>query len=91
MVFSELVREEAIEVLLCCADWRITHHGGATDDIAAGIVDDVASEAWLAAFSVVGGAEIITPGGPGGGSVTYLEAAALLRDGWCPGDPVVRL
>ncbi len=24
-------------------------------------------------------------------SVYWLEAAALLRDGWCPGDPVERL
>lgn len=24
-------------------------------------------------------------------SCSYLEAEALLRDGWCPGDPVERL
>lgn len=83
MRISEADREEAIEVLLCCADAWIRNTWEATYTISDGDVERIASESYRSVFRTASRRyddrdEI------------YLEAAALLRDGWSPGDPVVR-
>lgn len=50
-------------------------------DVEDGAALVVASEAWFEASGLL-------PGWDLRGAIGYLEAAALLRDGWNPGDPV---
>lgn len=75
-------REAAIHCLEQCASDRI---GGvrdtSTDDVESGAAFLAASCAWFEAASLLPGMELR-------GAIDYLEAAALLRDGWNPGDPV---
>lgn len=78
---SKKTRDEAIEALLCCASDRVVNRHTCTDDIVTGPTDYVANMAWLETYRVLSGGDI---------EDAYLEAAALLRDGWSPGDPVVR-
>lgn len=84
---AKSVRDEAIEALLSCADDRIGSGrdygviscdllGGDTDRLADAAYAAVAEAPWKSSPTMV---------------TEYLEAAALLRDGWCPGDPVVLL
>jgi hypothetical protein len=79
---SKKTREEAIEVLLCCADDRIKGKRTTTSDIGDGPSEWIASDAWTEAWTST---DYVT-----NSEFVYLEAAALLRDGWSPGDPVVR-
>lgn len=83
---SKRVREEAIEALLVCADDR--HMGGdlTTYDILGrgSRTHHVADRAW----SATGGRDLDRPWSGRDPQTRYLEAAALLRDGWSPGDPV---
>ncbi|MBP9863410.1 MAG: hypothetical protein KBD62_36025 [Kofleriaceae bacterium] len=75
-------REDAIEFALCAADCRIIDRGNAWTW---GERPDYQRDAELALFSTARVADRPLIGGMG-----WLEAAALLRDGWNPGDPVVR-
>ncbi len=72
-------RAAAIHCLEQCASDRI---GGVastcTHYVYDGHVSDIASDAWHAVYRAVGASM----------PDKYLEAAALLRDGWNPGDPV---
>lgn len=82
---SKRVREEAIEGLLVCADGRITQGLLLTtwDVFGRSSAERVAYAAWDATRSV--GVDYYEL--PDGGA-RFLEAAALLRDGWSPGEPV---
>lgn len=51
---------------------------------------ELASAAWFACFYLYAMA-VYGRGRLWSGADTELEAAALIRDGWRPGDPVVRL
>ncbi len=75
---SQRAREEAIEALLCSADSCLHGRYAFIHDLLAGGSDE-GRLAWLA-FEAV-------PDRPRE-FVQKLEAAALLRDGWNPGDPV---
>lgn len=82
-------REEAIEVLLRCADDRVGARGLLTtiSDIASGRVNDLADAAWVAVQPHVSYYELPF------GAARYLEAATLLRgdderEPWSPGDAV---
>ena len=81
---SKRAREEAIEACLLGADARTTE---ARHD-----VPDAALLAWQA-WHVVNGAMPIEFGKTVAEACAelWLEAAALLRDGWSPGDPVYLL
>ncbi len=78
---SKRVREEAIKALLCAAD-RCRSAG-----VPAGFIDDSgpsksARDLAIAAqnsFRILDAWSLVDDN---------LNAAALLRDGWCPGDPV---
>lgn len=79
---SKAVREEAIEALLCAADSGQTLGTGSIDDAQPGRTAwDLASAAQNS-FRVLDAWSLV---------LDNLNAAALLRDGWCPGDPVVLL
>lgn len=75
-------REDAIEECLCRAD----HWTCAPDMRDAPYGDALADKAGSAAQRALYDAGIPTPPAD-----FYLEAAALLRDGWSPGDPVYLL
>lgn len=78
---SKAVREEAIEALLCCAD---TERFVVTGDLVEGDANRLANHA----FRVVYDALVVPCIVNHGEQVLWSEAAALLADGWCPGDPV---
>ena len=66
-------REAAIHCLEQCASDRLGGVGGAWTEA------DLDMAAWDAVYRACPNLDAID---------TYLEAAALLRDGWNPGDPV---
>lgn len=79
------VREEAIEALIACAD--------ASPELPIYTVDDHlgASESAALAFWAFSAVYRLWPHSLDTSvraHLHYLEAAALLRDGWCLGDPV---
>jgi hypothetical protein len=88
MRYQKRVRDEAIAVLLCCADERIASgldFGACTDDLTDSVaVDNLANAAYDAAMDALLESRTYT------GSMVedYTEAAALLLDGWNPGAPV---
>jgi hypothetical protein len=75
---SKAVREEAIEALLCCADDYLTGNDGvdAADERAKNLTDSALHAVWAATQHRLHIGD------------DHLEAAALLIDGWSPGDPV---
>lgn len=83
MKITKKIREEAIEALLCAFDARQFGHYSLLDL-------NRLSERWskracaLAAITY-NGFNLVSF------KDDVLEAAALLRDGWSPGDPVVRI
>jgi hypothetical protein len=79
---SKAVREEAIEALLCCADARVRRESTVIRSVASG-------RAQIVACSLRGAVNHAT-GYQLSPVDDYLEAAALLLDGWNPGDPVAR-
>lgn len=89
MKISKRAREDAIEELLACADTWITNN-----KYPRGRVDfamELAAQAEMAVehlFSDERADRVFVPGCPFYTLVDCLEAAALLRDGWNPGDPV---
>lgn len=78
---SESVREEAIEFLLVMDDVDIGFGEGRDQFAPSDAAFEAAHVAWTAVYE-----------GPRWTEWTsrdiWPEAAALLRDGWCPGDPV---
>jgi hypothetical protein len=72
---SKAVREDAIEALLCAAEPQTP--------LLKDMFGDAYSGKWLAFRAFDAAYEAL----PGTGEA-YLEAAALLLDGWNPGDPV---
>ncbi len=82
---SDEVREDAAILCAAMADWWAGWPPGNIPSPRAGWsgthaerVADAASDAAIRA------------GNRGGLAVAYREAEALLRDGWCPGDPIYR-
>jgi hypothetical protein len=81
---SKATREAAIDACLLAADfwlapYRIEHpHDGISR-----AVDDLLSSAWIAVGDAHADSRFEVMCG-----YCWLEAAALLRDGWSPGDPV---
>lgn len=80
---SKAVREEAIESLSVESDYHASgaHHGDLPDRS-----DSVLNAVYIALGAVWYASEYSLDL-----ATDCLEAAALLRDGWSPGDPVRRL
>ncbi len=82
---ARTVREEAVDLLLCVADVA----GSSAPErewpfSVASMGLSTTSRTWLLAEAAYGAVLLDTR------QSDALEAAALLRDGWSPGDPVVR-
>lgn len=83
---SKRVREEAIEECLLAADVCIsTAHWQPFYGALGGEPSCIAMQAWKLCNASLKGSS-----GDPVGHLTYLESAAILRDGWNPGDPAVR-
>jgi hypothetical protein len=90
--YSKRDRERAVEALMLCADDRTSSGvawGLCTNEIGVSVeADNLANAAYEVA------AQALAKRKPHRGSTMfedYTEAAALLMDGWNPGDPVVPL
>lgn len=80
---SKRVREEAIEALLCAADTgQMDGNTGYIDDSGPGKAARRLAVAAQSSFPVLSMWSLVDDN---------LEAAALLRDGWSPGEPVERI
>lgn len=75
-------REDAIEAALAMADWWGPWSASHVEMPSGGEPLALARKARDASYSAEAGLNVIDG---------YLEGAALLRDGWNPGDPVVHL
>ena len=80
---SKKVREEAIEACLLAADWWNRDDVG-EHPISRRLVSHRVSSVAFATANAAGLASLRSLDV----DAEYLEAAALLRDGWSPGDPV---
>jgi len=76
-------REAAIHCLEQCASDRISMlHNSDPASVEAGTAKSIAELAWTAVYRAIDPARYMS------WVELYLEAAAILRDGWNPGDPV---